>query len=87
MLTDMGEYYKIFNPSWTSVKETPCEVTKITSPRLSWFTLNISKQTIRDLEDWKVLCISNSEQVLHMLFAGQNHLFLHLNKFFVFYHY
>ena len=24
-------------------------------PRLSWFTLNISKQTIRDLEDWWVI--------------------------------
>ena len=31
---------------------TSCEVNKITSPRLPWFTLNISKQTIRD---WPVV--------------------------------
>ena len=31
------------NPSWTSVKETPCEANKIISPRLSSFTLNIRK--------------------------------------------
>ena len=43
-----------FNPSKTSVKETPCEVSKISSPWLSCFTLTISKQTIRDLEDWRV---------------------------------
>ena len=43
-----------FNPSWTSVNETPCEVNKITSPRLSHFTSNISKQTLRDWKDWRV---------------------------------
>ena len=26
----------------------------ITSPRLSWFTLNVSKQTMGDIEDWRV---------------------------------
>ena len=42
------------NPSWTSVKETPCEANKTLSPRLSYFTLYISKHTIWDLEDWRV---------------------------------
>ena len=33
----------------------------------------------------QVLCISNSKLVLHMLFAGQNHCFQRLNKFFHFF--
>ena len=32
-------------------KQTPCEVNKIPSPRMSPFTLNTGKLTIRDLED------------------------------------
>ena len=42
------------NPSWTSLKETPCEANKTVLPRLSYFTLNISKYTIQDLKDWRV---------------------------------
>ena len=45
------------NPSWTSVKETLYEVNKI-SPRLSWFTLKISKQAIQEIEG--LACIWNS---------------------------
>ena len=40
--------------SRTSVKETSCEANKIQYPKypkLPYFTLNISKYTIRDLED------------------------------------
>ena len=36
------------------IKETPCEANKISYPKLSYFTLNISKYTIRKLEDWRV---------------------------------
>ena len=49
------------NPKIFEIRENSCKLAGTVeqtggykSPRLSWFTLNISKQTIRDLEDWMV---------------------------------
>ena len=39
-----------FNPSWTSVKDTPYEANKILCRQWSNFTLTLSRYTIGDLE-------------------------------------